>query len=73
MSRHAIPRFRLRGWAVWSLPGLSRAFVLAVIAADLAWAALLAFRFTVRAGDLELFAALLACGAATVELSRRGR
>ncbi|HUN34249.1 MAG TPA: GGDEF domain-containing protein [Trebonia sp.] len=47
--------------------------MLAVVAADLAWAALLASRFTIRAGDLVLFAALLACGAATVELSRRGR
>jgi len=47
--------------------------VLVVIAADLAWAALLAARFTIRPGDLELFGALLACGAATVELSRRGR
>jgi diguanylate cyclase (GGDEF)-like protein len=73
VSRHAIPRFRLRGRAIWSLPGLPRTFVLAVITADLAWAALLASRFTVRAGDLELFAALLACGAATVELSRQGR
>jgi diguanylate cyclase (GGDEF)-like protein len=57
---------------MWSLPGLIRAFVLAVIAADLAWAALLASRFTIHAGDLVLFAALVACGAATVELSRRG-
>ena len=47
--------------------------MLAVVAADLAWATLLASRFTIGAGDLELFAALLACGAATVELSRRGR
>jgi diguanylate cyclase (GGDEF)-like protein len=73
VPRHAIPQFRLRGWAIWSLPGLPRAFVLAVIAADLAWAVLLASRFTLRAGDLVLFAALLACGAATIELSRRGR
>ena len=72
MSRHAPPRFRFRGWA-WSRPGPLHAFIIAVIAADLAWAALLASRFTIRAGDVGLFAALLACGAATVELSRRGR
>ena len=71
MSRHAPPRFRFRGWA-WSRPGPLHAFILAVIAADLAWAALLASRFSIRAGDVVLFAALLACGAATVELSRRG-
>ncbi len=73
VSRHALPRLRLRGRAVWSPPGLMRAFVLAVIAGDLAWAALLASRFTIQVHDLVLFAALLACGAATVELSRRGR
>jgi diguanylate cyclase (GGDEF)-like protein len=73
VSRQAIPQFRRRGRAIWSLPGLSRAFVLAVVAADLAWAALLASRFTLRAGDLALFAALLGCEAATLELSRRGR
>jgi hypothetical protein len=73
VSRHAIPHFRPQGWTIWSLPALLRALVLAVIAADLAWAAVLAFRFTAQAGDLELFTALLACGAATVELSRRGR
>jgi diguanylate cyclase (GGDEF)-like protein len=56
---------------VWALPGLARAFVVMVVCADLAWAAADAARYTFRVHDLVLFAALLACDAATVELSRR--
>jgi len=73
VPRHAPSRLRLRVPVTWSLPGLSRAFMGAVIAGDLAWAALLAARFTFRAGDLMLLAALLACAAATVALSRARR
>jgi diguanylate cyclase (GGDEF)-like protein len=59
------------GWAVWSLPSRLRSFVLAVVAAYLAWIAASAATFHPHTGDVELFAGLLACGAATVELTRR--
>jgi diguanylate cyclase (GGDEF)-like protein len=62
---------RLRGWPVWSLRRWVIAFMAAVTAAYGAAviAAALAIRF--RPGDLLLFAALLACSAITVELTRR--
>lgn len=61
----------VRDWEVWSLPGRVRAYVLAVICADLALVAVCAATFRPHAGNLALFAALLACVAATVELTRR--
>jgi diguanylate cyclase (GGDEF)-like protein len=48
-----------------------RAFVLAVICADMAVVALCALTYRPRAANLELFAMLLACVAVTVELTRR--
>jgi len=62
-----------REWTghLWSLPRAPRAFILAVICAYLAWAAVLAVGFRTRTGDLLLFAALLGCIAVTVELTRR--
>jgi len=67
--RHGSPR--VRDWPVWSLPGQLRAFVLTVICADLACIALSMTTFRFHAGQLALFGALLACGAVTVELTRR--
>jgi diguanylate cyclase (GGDEF)-like protein len=61
----------VRNWQVWQLSPPLRALVLAVICAYLAWAAAAASAFTVRSHDLVLVTALLACGAATVELTRR--
>jgi diguanylate cyclase (GGDEF)-like protein len=66
---HGMPR--VRDWPVWSLPPRLRAFVLLVICADLACTGVAAAAFRFSAGDLALFAALLACGAVTVELTRR--
>src|SRR5215469_15525808 len=66
---HGMPR--VRDWAVWSLPLRLRAFVLLVICADLVCAGVAAAAFRFSAGQLALFAALLACGAVTVELTRR--
>src|SRR5712691_5939294 len=60
----------IRGWQVWSLPGRSRALVIVVICADLAWAGVLARGYAPNAHDLVLFCALLGCGAATVQLAR---
>jgi diguanylate cyclase (GGDEF)-like protein len=61
----------IRGWRLWALPLWLRAFVIVVIGADLAWAALLAAGCAPAVKDLALSGALLACGVATVELARR--
>lgn len=61
----------IRSWQVWSLPPRLACFVATVIAADLAILAVALCFLPIRAHDLELFAALLACSAATVELTRR--
>jgi len=66
---HGLPR--VRDWPVWSLPGLLRAFVLTVICADLVCIGVSMATFRFHAGQLALFGALLACGAVTVELTRR--
>jgi len=76
MDQARIPVFRrglprVRDWPVWSLPGLLRAFVLTVICADLACIGVSMATFRFHAGQLALFGALLACGAVTVELTRR--
>jgi diguanylate cyclase (GGDEF)-like protein len=62
---------RVRDWPVWSLPRRLRAFVLLVICADLAATGVAAVAFRFSAAQLALFAALLGCGAITVELTRR--
>lgn len=69
LSRHG--RTRVLDWPVWSLPWRPLAFVLAVVCGYLAWLGVLASRFTFLPGNAVLFMALLACGAATVELTRR--
>jgi diguanylate cyclase (GGDEF)-like protein len=72
----ATRRFRaqlaeIRSWQVWGLPGWLRGFVLGVIGVDVAvmCAAMTVTRF--RLHDAWLLLALLACSAATVELTRR--
>jgi diguanylate cyclase (GGDEF)-like protein len=62
---------RVRDWPLWSLPGTVRAFILVVIVGYLAWIGVAAEAFRFDAGDFLLFGALLACVAATVELTRR--
>jgi len=69
VPRHGVPR--VRDWPVWSLPPRVRAFVLLVICASLVCIGVAATTFRFSAGDLGLFAALLACVAVTVELTRR--
>ena len=66
---HGMPR--VRDWPVWSLPPRLRTFVVLVICANLACIGVAAAAFRFSAGQLALFAALLACGAVTVELTRR--
>jgi len=71
---HASPGYllrRVRSWAVWALPGSLRAYVLTVVAVDAIVIAVAAATVRVRAHELVLFVSLIACGAATVELTRR--
>jgi diguanylate cyclase (GGDEF)-like protein len=59
------------GWPLWSLPRWLTAFVLAVIAADLAAVGAAASRTTFAGHDLALFGLLLTCTAISVELTRK--
>ncbi len=74
---HAIERrarglaLAVRAWPVWELPPWLAAFVAAVIAAAAAAAGAATVLTPLRAGDAELFGILLACGAVTVEMTRR--
>jgi diguanylate cyclase (GGDEF)-like protein len=61
----------LAAWSVWKLPRRVAVFVVAVIAADLAAIGLAASFLSVRSHDVVLFCLLVACNAATVELTRR--
>ena len=61
----------VRSWQVWTLPRWLASYIVAVIAIDVVVVAIAASFVQVRAHDLEVLAALLACGAATVELTRR--
>jgi diguanylate cyclase (GGDEF)-like protein len=61
----------VKTWQVWTLPPWLAALIVVVVAADLALLATALCSVSIRAHDLELFAALLACSAATVELTRR--
>src|SRR3984893_2933379 len=67
--RHGMPR--VREWAVWSLPRPLLALWSVVTCVYLAWITVGAARFHFRLSDLVLFAALLACGAFSVEMARR--
>ncbi len=62
---------RVGDWAVWSLPRPLRAFVVLVVCGYLAWVCVDAALFRFYLEELLLFGALLGCGAATVELTRR--
>jgi diguanylate cyclase (GGDEF)-like protein len=61
----------VRAWPIWDLPSWLIAFVSAVVLADVAVFGAAASATSLRAHDLGLFAALLACDALTVELTRR--
>jgi diguanylate cyclase (GGDEF)-like protein len=61
----------VRSWQVWTLPGWLAGFIVTVVFADIAAVAVAAAFMPLRLHDLELFAALLACSAATVEITRR--
>ena len=61
----------VRSWQIWTLPRWLAAFVVAVIGLHLAVLAVAISFLPVRTHDLGLLAALLACSAATVEVTRR--
>src|ERR1700761_3001914 len=67
--RHGMPR--VRNWAVWSLPRPLLALWSVVTCGYAAWIAVRAASFQFQVSDLVLFAALLGCGAFSVELTRR--
>ena len=67
----AWPIWKLPDWPIWALPGWLLAFVIVVVLADGVVLGLAAGSVTLHARDLMLFAGLLACSAATVELTRR--
>ena len=67
----AWPIWKVPDWPIWSLPDWLLAFVIAVVLADAVVLGLAAASAAVHVRDLGLFAGLLACSAATVELTRR--
>src|ERR1700691_5945632 len=67
--RHGMPR--VREWAVWSLPRPLLALWSVVTCGYLAWTIAAAIDFHPKLSDMALFAALLACGAFSVEMARR--
>jgi diguanylate cyclase (GGDEF)-like protein len=73
VSARAFRRCAAGNWAVWRLPRWLKAFVLTVVAADLAAIGAAAPLTTFRGHDLVLFAVLLACTAIAVEWSRRSK
>jgi diguanylate cyclase (GGDEF)-like protein len=62
---------RVSDWPLWSLPRNLCALLFLVDCGYLAWIGVRAASFRFDTGDFLLFAALLACVAATVELTRR--
>ena len=67
--RHGMPR--VREWAVWSLPRPLLALWSVVTCAYLAWIGARGVDFHFRLPNIALFAALLGCGAFSVEMTRR--
>ncbi len=61
----------VRNWALWDLPRWLAAFILILVAADLAGIGFAGSGLAVRGHDLLTFGVLLTCLAASVELSRR--
>ena len=68
-----VPRSRraITGWPLWSLPRWLRAYVLAIVAVDLAAIGVAASLTTITGSNLALFGLLLGCTAISVELTRK--
>jgi diguanylate cyclase (GGDEF)-like protein len=70
--RRLLPQsFAVRDWPLWSLPRWLVAFVLTIIAADLAALAVAASSTTITTNNLALFGLLVGCTAMSVELTRK--
>jgi diguanylate cyclase (GGDEF)-like protein len=67
--RHGMQR--VREWALWSLPRPLLALWSVVTCGYLAWIGARAADYHFSLGDVVLFAALVACGAFSVEMARR--
>src|SRR5215469_4093068 len=70
----SIGRWRITGprsWPIWELPQWVAAFVIVVVLADAVALGAGVSRLSIHLHDLGLFAGLLICSAATVELTRR--
>ena len=67
--RHGMTR--VKQWPIWSLPRPLLALWSLVTCGYLAWIVIRASDFHFRLQDIGLFAALLACGAFSVEMARR--
>jgi diguanylate cyclase (GGDEF)-like protein len=61
----------IRNWPIWELPRWVTCFVVLVVLADAVVLAVATSGVSLRVRDLGLFAGLLICSAATVELTRR--
>jgi diguanylate cyclase (GGDEF)-like protein len=61
----------VRAWPIWELPGFLRIFIVAIVLADVAAIAVGVAVLPFHAHNLIVFCVLLACNAATVELTRR--
>jgi diguanylate cyclase (GGDEF)-like protein len=71
-ARRLLPQsVAVRNWPLWSLPRWLVAFVLAVIAADLAALAVAASSTVITTNNLALFGLLVGCTAMSVELTRK--
>jgi diguanylate cyclase (GGDEF)-like protein len=66
----AWPIWKVPDWPLWTLPNWLVAFVSAIVLTDAVVFGVAASSVSVHARDLLLFAGLLACSAATVELTR---
>jgi hypothetical protein len=74
VPRHGMPRVRewgVRDWALWSLPRPLIVLCSVVTCAYLAWIGARASDFHLELSNILLFAALLGCGAFSVEMARR--
>jgi diguanylate cyclase (GGDEF)-like protein len=69
LARGRIPR--PRAWAIWELPRWVARFVILVVLTDAVVLTAEASKVSIHVHDLALFAGLLICSAATVELTRR--
>ena len=73
MTRRPLRRMTaIRAWPLWSLPRWLTAFIIVVVALNLAAVGIAAYFTTITEKDLGLFVFLLVCMVLAVELSKKG-